>query len=372
MPPPIQQQSGSRAALITWTVITSILFVVATVLAIFANVDRNKRMQELDTLKSRYDKVISEADLSGDVSARLNDVKTANPGYKDLRQINVAIAQRDNLIRTIAGPAAASEADAIAAANAALGQAKALAEKAKITQINADSLNGAVTSLTSTVNSQQTDIAQLTSARDALNKQIDGLKATFTQQLAAKDKDIEAARAQAEAFQNEVTSERSIKEKQLTDITSGAEQTAQLAQEDVNRLQAREQELQGKIKQEEAVRRALQNKLRDVRQPVDQVARQADARIIRTTSNGYVFIDLGTGDQVVPGMSFEVYDRIEGMPKPGDATNDENLPKGKASIEIIRVTPGSSECRIIRSTPGQNVVDGDLCVNIVYDRNVKY
>jgi hypothetical protein len=60
------------------------------------------------------------------------------------------------------------------------------------------------------------------------------------------------------------------------------------------------------------------------------------------------------------------------VPKAGEPTNDDALPKGKASIEIIKVSPGSSECRIVRQTPGEPVVEGDSCVNLVYDKNIKY
>ncbi|HWP39981.1 MAG TPA: hypothetical protein VNL70_03570, partial [Tepidisphaeraceae bacterium] len=102
------------------------------------------------------------------------------------------------------------------------------------------------------------------------------------------------------------------------------------------------------------------------------VTRQPDGRIVRLPGNDVAFIDLGLGDQVTPGLTFEVFDKVEGIPPPGDPATEENLPQGKASLEVIRVGPTSSECRITRRAPGAALSEGDLIVNLVYDRNTKY
>ena len=49
------------------------------------------------------------------------------------------------------------------------------------------------------------------------------------------------------------------------------------------------------------------------------------------------------------------YDKIDGIPPAGDPSNDDNLPKGKASIEVVRVGPSSSECRITRTSYGTQI-----------------
>ena len=53
-------------------------------------------------------------------------------------------------------------------------------------------------------------------------------------------------------------------------------------------------------------------------------------------------------------------------------TGDEQLPVGKASIEIIRVGDNSSECRIVRTEPGAVLQEGDPIENLVYDPHQKY
>jgi hypothetical protein len=106
--------------------------------------------------------------------------------------------------------------------------------------------------------------------------------------------------------------------------------------------------------------------------PTQAVLRQPDGKIIRLPAKNVAFIDLGAGDHVTPGLTFEVFDKNDGVPQPGDPTTDEELPKGKASIEVVRVSPTASECRVIRLQPGTTLSEGDLIVNLVYDRNTKY
>ncbi|MCS7034009.1 MAG: hypothetical protein NZ561_08445, partial [Phycisphaerae bacterium] len=117
----------------------------------------------------------------------------------------------------------------------------------------------------------------------------------------------------------------------------------------------------------------LQTRLAGLRvNAADPVVRQADGIIVRNPSPDLVYINLGQGDQVSPGMTFQVFDKVEGVPPPGDPESDENLPRGKASIEVIRVGPTSSEARVIRRQPGQTITEGDLIVNLIYDRNTRY
>jgi hypothetical protein len=119
---------------------------------------------------------------------------------------------------------------------------------------------------------------------------------------------------------------------------------------------------------------SLQRKLAlyriNTKEPIVQVA---DGKIARLPGNGMAYIDLGAGDQVVVGMTFEVYDHFTGIPSLGqDGLREADMPIGKASIEVVRVSSGSSECRIIRKTPGQELVEGDYVANLVLDPKTKY
>ena len=111
-------------------------------------------------------------------------------------------------------------------------------------------------------------------------------------------------------------------------------------------------------------------KVTGIRGRTDQVATAIDGRVVRATGDR-VFIDLGSGQQVTPGLTFEVYSSL-GIPSVGPEASQDVQLEGKASIQVIRVQPGSSECKVIRLSPGQVVNEGDLIANLAYDKNLAY
>jgi hypothetical protein len=104
----------------------------------------------------------------------------------------------------------------------------------------------------------------------------------------------------------------------------------------------------------------------------EPTVQKPDGRIVRVPDTHTVVIDLGAGDQIVEGMTFEVYDQQTRIPALGDGMREGDMPEGKASIEVIRILPGYSECRVIRRKPGYGVNIGDLIANLVYDSTQKY
>jgi len=72
-------------------------------------------------------------------------------------------------------------------------------------------------------------------------------------------------------------------------------------------------------------------------------------------------------------MTIKVYNKYTGVPALGaDGTREGDMPVGKGEIEVTKIGPGFSECRIIAKEPGISLVQGDLVVNLVYDRTQKY
>jgi hypothetical protein len=132
------------------------------------------------------------------------------------------------------------------------------------------------------------------------------------------------------------------------------------------------QELQRQVATLTSEMRKVQDKLSEMRPDVNRpVTSQGDGRIVRLPGNGTAYIDLGRSDQLIAGMTFEVYDRNEGIPPIGDPANDINLPKGKGSLEVTKVGVTSSECRIVNTAPGAAMVEGDIVANLIYDKNTK-
>ena len=99
------------------------------------------------------------------------------------------------------------------------------------------------------------------------------------------------------------------------------------------------------------------------------LTRESDGEVTSILSEeGLVYIDLGRADQILLGMTFEVFDKDTGV-----SLDEANELRGKATVEVIRMTERSSLTRVVRSTRGEKSVnEGDLIANIIYDPNISY
>lgn len=364
MPPSNQ---GSRAALITWTVITSILFVTATILAIIFYSNRNQAEVALDNLTRKYNDVVRETSLTGPDVGALKEVRTSDRARFNDRTtlLDVALAQRNALAARITGSEAATEADAIARTDEALASVAVNGQPA-----------GSLLAAVDALRQQLAEATRKAEAADTRNKELDAAAQAAAQQhqaqVAQLQQAVQAADARAAQAEGALASVTTTKEEAFTNLSGQMTEQARLAQDAQAQAAGQTTELQARISQLQKEITAYQQRLSDLRVPTQQVIQQADGRIVRSPGEGIVFIDLGAGDQISPGMTFEVFDRLEGIPQPGSDANQDPMPKGKASIEVIRVQPGSAEARVIRVTPGQTITEGDLLVNLVYDKNTRY
>lgn len=82
-----------------------------------------------------------------------------------------------------------------------------------------------------------------------------------------------------------------------------------------------------------------------------------------------VFINRGRNSRIVLGLTFEVYTNASAI-RPDPSTGE--YPRGKASVEVIRIDQASAVCRVVRNPRGNPVVKGDVIANVVYDPNKQY
>jgi len=365
---------GSQGALITWLVILAILFVTATIFAFIFQADARRNADSVTTLTGKYRDIITDSEMSG------QDVVDLREARSDVRfnassstpVLNVAVEQRKLLARTITGnPIAAGAAKD--QADRAMADAVTALKAAGISETPAsDNLIVALNEVVKIAQGQrgqfvkvQADLAAAKAETLAAIKRADDQAAEHETALAevrdATAKEIAMATENANAS---VSSVEGI-QKNVT-----AERDSQTAAYDKLLLdsQAKDVTITDKDKQIAI----LQTKLAGLRVDTkNAVVRQADGQIIRIPSSSTVYVDLGAGDQVTPGLTFEVYDKNDGVP--GIASTDEtSMPAGKASIEITRVGATSSEARIIKTRPGYQLTEGDVLGNLVYDPNTKY
>src|SRR5687767_13941543 len=106
--PPVNQ--GSRTALVTWTVVTSFLFVLATIFAIYYYVDANRWTKLNETMTAKYRDVLPESALaSAEITGLENVRKDEKNRYNQSASLfDVSLQRSDKLKQLVAGAAAQS------------------------------------------------------------------------------------------------------------------------------------------------------------------------------------------------------------------------------------------------------------------------
>lgn len=141
------------------------------------------------------------------------------------------------------------------------------------------------------------------------------------------------------------------------------EATRRALEDEVDNLGRENQVLQGRIDEFERMRAQVQLRAKDPSWHVD-------GNVIDVPSGAdQIFINKGRRDRIVLGMTFEVYtdaNQIRVNPQTGE------LPRGKASIQVVTVNDATSVAKITRSSPGQPVIRGDVIANAVYDPKQQY
>lgn len=367
MPPVTQSQ---RTGLIVGVAVMTLLFIVSFVFAVYFAVQLNNAQDELADKQDQYGKVVASGELTSPLMQQMRDVQEATGTRGSL--LSAANQMRSQLATLVVGS------DATFAAvrdqgTQALAQANADLQNTGVTVPN--HLAGAVQALTAAVVAKDKQVANLTTQLEASKQDLARKIEEHNGVLAARDQQVEQVRMEAEEAITIAAEDRTAKQTQLEELqeqwgTQEAQFYDVINQRDVQ-LRERDdsiQQLQGQVA---SVNQRLSGLRVDAKQ---QPVRQPDGRIVRVPDNtNTVYVNLGQGDQITPGLTFEVYDKLDGIPKLAD-NNDEDapVPVGKASIEVTRVGATSSEARVIRKSPNVVIAEGDLLVNLVYDKNTKY
>lgn len=362
---------GSRGGLITWTVVTSIIALASVVMAIYFYVDSNRTRERAEAQAKAVGEVVTP-ELMRSMGEAIQQLKDAqgNPdrGFNSsMKLFDVALAERNELAKLIAG--GEDDSKALAAAKSSIEKAKA-----------AGAQFAGEPSLAATVDALVTRVDALKTESENNKNDSAASKAKLDQTLAATEKQINTINEAMGSLRTEsnatLAKAQQTSDLQTTSFNSTAEDLRKqlaAAQESINQLNTQNGDQGSQIVKLNIELKRLRDVLGTNRvDAAKAMTRQPDGRILRVPGQNRLFIDLGSADHINPGLTFEVYDQIEGVPAAGDPSNDKGLPVGKASIEVINVLPTSAECRITRQTYGTTITEGDLIVNLVYDRNTHY
>jgi cell division protein FtsB len=362
-------QPSSRAGLITSLVVFVALFFVAAVLAIVSFSDKRELEKKLGDAQKKYDLTIKTTEMTDAQYSELTDLIREKERGRSV--FDILVQQREDLARTItgqsnvkAGQATAAAAGAIDAANKSLQPTGASVPGGGMVQ--------AVSALTRIIMDRQGQIgdlqAQLAAANAEMKRQIDAYKKELDQHRAG----VETAKGEATKAVADTTQYRASKDEQIGQLEKSLQEAIErgrkTAEDLTTQLAGRQQDLD-KLQKERTQLILLVTRYRP-RDVGEVMIRRAAGHIRQVERNNVCYIDLGLGKQLSPGMTFEVYDKTDGMPRVS-TTQDDQLPVGKASIEVVHVSTDSSECHVIRVQPGQQLQEGDLIANLIYDPNVR-
>lgn len=360
---------GSRGGLITAVVVFTIGFVTATIFAIYFGVALNKEqdLRKTDAVRSKH----IYLDATSPRIVALETEALSNPNLREKTAMAAAIDETQQLSEAIAGHSAA----ATTQPTVALVQARqALASAATKTGITLPSdLTAALQSLSTYAAGQAQQVkdlreAQAAAAADAATKIADASKvATSSQQdLQKEDDQRKAALDDAEKMHADYNTK-------LAQYGTDIDKERQQYNDSLKKLEATVADKDKRIDNLKKNLETVENRLAGRRLGVeDAVVRRSEGSIDSVASEDVVYIDLGSGEHVLPGMTFEVYNRHEGIPHLGDGMSSENMPAGEGAIEVESVGAYSSQCRVIKTEVGQHISQGDLISNLVYDRNTRF
>ena len=373
MPPIAPSPQASRAGLITSLVVFVVLFVTATIFAIYFGTQMKASDLALKQSVAKLAPSVTEADLGNpDVAA----VNSAAEKQRPMTGILMAIKQRNDFAKIITGnPAAAIDATtndtsrSITALKAQLTAANvtvALSEDNLLADLK--SLGGQIAALAKSLADSQ---AQTKAANDKVTaaiKERDALLADKDAKIAEGAKAIEQVRAESTKREGEITGNVQEIKKNSDAAVTAAQAQATAAGTELTKASAQIKKLQDSLDRTNA-------KLAQYRLNTTKPLLHPAGLVTRVPGDNTVFINLGEGEGVSQGLTFEVYDKVKGLPAltapSGNSMDNGDLPAGKASIEVIRILPGASECRIIK-TAGVGIVEGDLILNLIYNTHTKF
>jgi hypothetical protein len=218
-------------------------------------------------------------------------------------------------------------------------------------------LNSAHSHQASEISELEKAVATLTTENETLSNGVKLARAEFEEQVAELSADLSR-------IETDKQESLAAKDEQLARTQQSAESTA----EELNRFRVEKQradrttevDLARKDKQIDD----LQEKIAGLRPSGfdhRDILTKADGQVLRAIpGSDVVFLNIGSSDRIREGLTFEVY-----------STYGERSPdfRGKASIEVTAVTEDTAECRVTRRAPGRPIIEGDIVVNIAYERN---
>ncbi|HEY3246229.1 MAG TPA: hypothetical protein VGM03_23035 [Phycisphaerae bacterium] len=211
----------------------------------------------------------------------------------------------------------------------------------------------------------ESEHARLVSAEDEkrqLNQRATQLASDMQNQREQFEKTVAEINTQMGDIEKSRTASRTDRDKQIADMQQRVDELNRVYRGDIQKVKVEAEMAKGALAEMKARDKARMEKLGDLQigpQPLVP-ARKADGTVVEAKAGeDIVYIDLGRGMHLVPGMNFAVYPAGAAIPTEGRA---------KARIQVQRIFERTSECKVVELLGNQVVRVGDQIANPIYDR----
>lgn len=229
----------------------------------------------------------------------------------------------------------------------------------------ATALVDAVRRLTSTLTETKRRATSLSDDLERVRRENEELTRLSRQLTEDFETEVGGLKEDYRQTETQYTSAISEKESQREELQAALDRTSQ-------ELQQIKIELEGGATSKDQEIERLTRMVEDLRGIVDDfqnygldpeaILTKADGKILRAVpGSDIVYINLGERQNIKVGMGFEVFSQL-------GASRDV---RGKASIEVSAVLPNTAECRVTRRSDGRPIIEGDIIVNLAYERDRK-
>ncbi len=217
-----------------------------------------------------------------------------------------------------------------------------------------------IRTLESSVQSAQATAAAARADLQAKNREIEGIQQDYSRSTAALTAQIDSYRDELDALRGGV---QTSTDEHIEMMEEAREQFAA----EVSNLQRELNSRRNEIERLETIVRGFDRS--GTRLLAEDEAALTDGTVVGLNPVAReVFISRGRRDNMVLGMTFEVYASGSNIAPNADG----EYPTGKATVEVVRIGDNSSVARVLRESRGNPIIEGDLIVNPVYDPNKVY
>lgn len=226
---------------------------------------------------------------------------------------------------------------------------------AEIDRISAD-----LTAINTQLADKEAERAKAAADLDQTRQKLMAMEEKYQKQYDERVAEVNQLGTQATAFQT--STQQTIQGLEQAQDAAAQEHMRALEDKDnqVLQLQAQIRDLDANINK----LKALINK--PGMGPTEELNVDAEIMSIIPQDN-LVTINLGERNRLLLGMTFEVFDKKRGVSR--DQFGDV---RGKGTIEVVNIKEFTTECRIVRLGRGETILEGDLLVNVVYDKDRIY